>query len=125
MSSKPLAVKSAVFSSVDRGICRKGRARQLDDVEDAFYLHPAVRECVVLRHPTQANEVLVFVSLRAELAGREQALRDWARWRIDACTTSQRIVVLCELPRGPDGRVDRSSLQDLAVSLETGIEVVS
>jgi acyl-coenzyme A synthetase/AMP-(fatty) acid ligase len=99
----------------------------LHDMEEALSSHPAVRDCVVMeiRHLAHGKDVLAFVTLRAELTGYEQELRDWVRRRIDARRTLERIVILQELPKGVTGKVDRSALQDLAVSLETGIQIVS
>lgn len=97
----------------------------IKDVEAALYLHPAIRDCVAIPEPVHCKEVLAFVTLRAELAGYEQELRDWVRGKIDACRTLERIIILRDLPKTPTGRLDRSALKDLAVSLETGIEIVT
>jgi len=99
----------------------------IQDEEGALSPHPAARDCVVMEIPQLAHgkDVFAFVTLRADLTSREQELRDWVRRRIDACETLERIIILQELPKVPTGKVDGSALKDLAVSLETGIEVVS
>jgi acyl-coenzyme A synthetase/AMP-(fatty) acid ligase len=96
-------------------------------VEEALSLHPSVRECVVMEMTELAHgkDAFAFVTLRAELTGREQELRDWICYKIHDDKTVERIVILSELPKGPVGGLDRSALKDLAMSLETGIEVVS
>jgi long-chain acyl-CoA synthetase len=97
------------------------------DVEEALYLHPAIRDCIVMEMPhlIHGGDVFAFVTLRAELTGREQELRDWMHGKIHSPKTLERIVILQELPKGATGKVDRSALKDLVVALETGIEVVT
>jgi acyl-coenzyme A synthetase/AMP-(fatty) acid ligase len=127
MSRELWTLESVDVSPTDQSVFGGGSNLWIQDLEEVLSLHPAVRDCVVVEMPHQdrCKDLFAFVTLRTELTGREQELRDWVRSRIDACRTLERIVILQELPKEPNGKVDRAALQDLAVSLETGIEVVS
>jgi acyl-coenzyme A synthetase/AMP-(fatty) acid ligase len=126
MSRELWALESVDVSPTDQSALGGGFNLWIKDLEEVLSLHPAVRDCVVVEilHQDRGKDLFAFVTLRAELTGREQELRDWLRRRIDACRTLARIVILQELPKGSNGKVVRTALRDLAVSLETGIEVV-
>ena len=104
-----------------------GLKLSVEEVEEAFCLHPAVRDCVVMEVPDRINgeRFVVFVTLQAKLIGREQELRDWARYKIGDHSVPERIVILPTLPNGPPGTVDSSALKDLIRSFETGLDIVS
>jgi acyl-coenzyme A synthetase/AMP-(fatty) acid ligase len=103
MSRELWVLESADVCPVDQSVFRGGPQPWTEDLEEALYLHPAIRDCVVIEMPHLAHgkEVLAFVSLRAELTGREQELRDWVRCKIDSCKPLERIVILQELPKNP------------------------
>jgi acyl-coenzyme A synthetase/AMP-(fatty) acid ligase len=98
----------------------------MQEMEEALYLHPAVKQCVVMLipDPPTDNDLFVFVTLQAALTGGEQELRDWVRHRVGDYTTLDRIVVLSQLPKVPSGKVDRRALRDLLLSFELGLDVV-
>jgi acyl-coenzyme A synthetase/AMP-(fatty) acid ligase len=127
MSCELWALESADVSPTDQRVLGAGSDLWIRSVEEALSLHPAVRKCVVMEMADLAHgkDVFAFITLRAELTGREQELRNWVRYKIHADKTMERIVILSELPKGPTGELDRSALKDLAMLLETGIEVVS
>jgi long-chain acyl-CoA synthetase len=132
MSCELWVLESADVSPTDQRVLDAGPDLWIRSVEEALSLHPAVQECVVIEMTSlemtdlaRGKKLFAFVILRAELTGREQELRNWVRYRVDADRTVERIVILSELPKGPTGKLDRSALKELAVSLETGIEVVS
>jgi acyl-coenzyme A synthetase/AMP-(fatty) acid ligase len=120
-------LESADVRPTDRGALDNRSDLWVLGVEEALSLHPSVRECLVMEMTEfpHGKDAFAFVTLRAELTGREQELRDWVRYRIHADKTVERIVILSELPKGAAGELDRSALKDLAMSLETGIEFVS
>jgi oxalate---CoA ligase len=132
MSCELLALELVYASSTDQRVLGVGSDLSIGSVEEALSLHPAVRNCVVIEMTNMemtdlahGKELFAFVTLQAELTGREEALRNWVRYKIGADKTVERIVILSELPKGPTGKFDRSALKDLARSLEAGIEVVS
>jgi acyl-coenzyme A synthetase/AMP-(fatty) acid ligase len=72
--------------SVDHGeqtIPQDGSKLRVEEVEEALYLHPAVRECVVMEVSNQINreEFISFAALQAELTGREQELESGSATR--------------------------------------------
>ena len=99
---------------------------RLHEMEDALYLHPAVRECVVMPipDPPTDDDLFVFVTLQAALIGGEQELRDWVRHKVEDYKTPDRIVVLSQLPKEATGEVDLPALRDLVLSFEVGLDVV-
>ena len=52
------------------------------------------------------KEIVAFITLRAELTGREQELRDFLAGEIGDYKIPQRIVILSELPKGLTGKVE-------------------
>jgi acyl-coenzyme A synthetase/AMP-(fatty) acid ligase len=121
------ALELADMSPTDQSVLRDNSHLSIQDTEEVLSLHPAVRDCVVLEmsHLPHGKDLFAFISLRAELTGREQELREWVHCKIDACNALERIVILQDLPKEPSGKVDRAALQDLAVSLGNGIEFVN
>jgi acyl-CoA synthetase (AMP-forming)/AMP-acid ligase II len=115
---------SASVSRLGQNLFGAGSDRRTEEIEAILSLHPAVRECVVIRRRDQSKDVFAFITLRGKLAGREQDLQNWVRPRIDLIEPLGRIVVLDRLPKKLTGKVDRAALNDLVVSLETGIETV-
>ena len=95
-------------------------------MEDALRLHSAVGECVVMEMPDSLHrkEIVAFITLRAELTGREE-LRDWLAGEIGDYKIPKRIVILSELPKGLTGKVDRLALKNLVLPFEMGIDVVA
>ena len=120
-------VDSMSAGHVEQSLLRGGPQHSIQEVEEALYLHPAVRECVVMEVPDQihSEEIIAFVTLRAELTGREQELRDWLGYTVPDCKIAKRIVILSEIPKKPQGIVDRSALKDLVRSFETGLDIVN
>jgi long-chain acyl-CoA synthetase len=109
----------------------RGRAKQIivragsnispQEVEEALYQHPAVREAGVVGQPDPlyGELVVAFVALRRDRAAVDEAeLRNFTRQRLADYKTPERIVFLAELPKGLTGKVDRRLLKELP-SLET------
>lgn len=125
MNCEACVIDSIDVGSVEPRVRQDDSSLWIKNVEDALYLHPAVRECVVMDmfDQTRDDNTVVFVTLQAELNGWEQELRDWVRYTVDDCRIPERIVVLPDLPKLPSGKVDRSALQELISSFETGIQL--
>jgi len=127
MGCELCAIDSMRVDQVEKSIPQDGSKLCVEDVEETFYLHPALSECVVMN---AADEIhgegfIAFVALQAELTGRESELRDWVRYAVPDYTIPERIVILPVLPQEPPGTVDRSALLDLIRSLETGLDSIS
>jgi len=97
-------------------IIRGGSNISPQEVEEAFYSHPAVLEAAVVGMPDAAygEKVIAFVSLRDGRAAVEQELRDHARERLADYKVPERILFLAELPKGITGKVQRRILKQMA-----------
>ncbi len=107
----------------------RGRAKQIivragsnispQEVEEALYQHPAVREVGVVGKPDPlyGEVVVAFVSLRrAEASGDESELREFTRARLADYKTPEYIRFLSELPKGLTGKVDRRALKEMLLT---------
>ncbi|MEM7052765.1 MAG: amino acid adenylation domain-containing protein, partial [Acidobacteriota bacterium] len=99
---------------VDRQVKVRGFRLELGEVEAALAEHPAVHEVValVLSSP---QRLVAFV------CGDDiPDLAPWLRDRLPAPAVPQPVVVLPELPRTPNGKVDRRALAARALPIESG-----
>jgi long-chain acyl-CoA synthetase len=97
-------------------IVRAGSNISPQEVEEALYQHPAVREAGVVGKPdpVYGEVVVAFVSLRrAETPGDESELREFTRARLADYKTPEYIRFLSELPKGLTGKVDRRALKEM------------
>ena len=107
----------------------RGRAKQIivragsnispQEVEEALYQHPAVREVGVVGKPDPlyGEVVVAFVALRrAEASGDESELREFTRERLADYKTPECIRFLSELPKGLTGKVDRRALKEMLLA---------
>lgn len=112
----------------------RGRAKQIivragsnvspQEVEDALYQHPAVREVGVVGKPdaVYGELVVAFVALRGGAVADESGLREFARERLADYKTPEEIYFIPELPKGLTGKVDRRALKERLLA-ETGSAV--
>lgn len=125
MNGEACVIDSLNLGSVETRLRHDDASLRTKSVEHALYAHPAVRECVVIDVPfrTRDDNIVAFVTLQAELNGREQELRDWV-YTVGVRGMPEQIVVLRDLPRMPGGKVDRSALRELISSFEIGLDIV-
>jgi len=103
----------------------RGRAKQIivragsnispQEVEEALYQHPAVREAGVVGKPDPiyGELVVAFVALREGHTGvTESELREYARERLADYKVPEQILIVGELPKGLTGKVDRRALKE-------------
>jgi long-chain acyl-CoA synthetase len=83
------------------------------DVEDALVEHPAVQMAGVVGKPSQIHgeEVVAFVSLRADAAVAADELVDWARRRIGGYKYPREVHLVDAVPLTPVGKIDRKALR--------------
>jgi len=106
----------------------KGRLKQLiirggsnispQEVEEALYQHPAVREAGVVGAPDAVyGEIPVaFVALRTGHSPTADQLQAHARALVADYKVPERIFFLPELPKGLTGKVDRRRLRDILIA---------
>lgn len=99
------------ISRMDNQIKLRGFRIELGEIELVLAAHPNVSQCVALVETgsTQEGQLIAYCqSIRQPLDGSE--LRCWARRQLPDYMLPQNIVVLDELPRTPNGKIDRARL---------------
>jgi acyl-coenzyme A synthetase/AMP-(fatty) acid ligase len=102
----------------DRQIKTRGYRVELDEVETALSLHPAVGECAVYAVPdgegSQWVEAAVIVKRPAtEAAVTEAKLKADVATRVPAYAVPRAIRFLDDFPRTATGKIDRRALQHI------------
>jgi long-chain acyl-CoA synthetase len=103
----------------------KGRKREIiirggsnvspQEVEEALYQHPAVREAGVvgMPHPVFGEEVIACVALRDGPRPTAKELCDFTRGHIADYKVPTQVHVLETLPKGITGKIQRRALKDM------------
>jgi long-chain acyl-CoA synthetase len=98
-------------------IVRDGLNISPQEVEEAFYDHPAVLEVAVVGIPdpvgAHGERVVAFVSLRRGLVTDDQELRDHARQRLADFKIPEQIFFVNDLPKGITGKIQRRALKEM------------
>ena len=99
-------------------IIRGGSNVSPQEVEEALYLHPAVREVAVVGKPDERwGEVIVaFVALKDGAAATGEELIAFAAERMAKYKVPETIIFEPALPKGPTGKVARRPLRERLVS---------
>src|SRR6185437_10039790 len=112
----------------------KGRLKQIiirggcnispQEVEEAFYRHPAVLESGVVGMPDAVfGEVPVaFLSLREGQEASADELLAFARTLLSDYKVPVKIEFMDVLPKGLTGKIDRRRLRDLLLASEEALE---
>jgi long-chain acyl-CoA synthetase len=89
------------------------------DVEDALLEHPAVEVAGVVGRPDPrlGEEVVAFVSLRADAAITPEELIAWAREHIGGYKYPRELQIVDAVPLTPVGKIDRKALRNRLVSV--------
>ncbi|HEU4733886.1 MAG TPA: condensation domain-containing protein, partial [Kofleriaceae bacterium] len=103
------AGEAALWQLARRQICHAGMWFSAQDVEHALSNHPAIRDAHACKRATPtAHELVAFVVAREPSAGLDGDLGAVQRYLADqlpAPMIPARLIVVDELPRGPDGEV--------------------
>jgi long-chain acyl-CoA synthetase len=96
-------------------IIRGGSNVSPQEVEEALYQHPAVREAGVvgMPHPILGEEVVACVALRDGHRLTAEALREFTRQYLADFKTPAQIVFLDVLPKGITGKIQRRALKEM------------
>jgi amino acid adenylation domain-containing protein len=97
---------------LDHQVKIRGFRIELGEIETALGEIPAVRETVLLvREDAPGERVLVaYVAPAAGCRLKSGELRKWLSRRLPEFMVPSRVVILDELPRTPNGKVDRAAL---------------
>jgi long-chain acyl-CoA synthetase len=96
-------------------IIRGGSNVSPQEVEEALYQHPAVREAGVvgMPHPVFGEEVIACVALCDGPTPTVEELRDVMRGHIADYKVPTQIIFLETLPKGITGKIQRRALKDM------------
>jgi acyl-coenzyme A synthetase/AMP-(fatty) acid ligase len=94
-------------------VIRAGSNISPQEVEEALYRHPAVREVGVVGQPDSVYGEIVaaFVVLRDGLKADAEELRQFAQKHLADYKVPERFVFTSELPKSPTGKVHRRELK--------------
>ncbi|MCF8150712.1 MAG: AMP-binding protein [Burkholderiaceae bacterium] len=83
------------------------------EIEDVFYLHPAVQEAAVVAVPDayRGEVVRAFVVLRPDLSATPQQLAEHCEANLAKYKWPARISVVAELPKTGVGKIDKNQLR--------------
>jgi amino acid adenylation domain-containing protein len=100
------------LARVDQQVKVRGFRIELGEVEAVLGQHPAVRECVVVALEDGPNDkrLVAYLAARQEPAPSVAELREHLQRQLPAYMVPALFVVLPELPRMPNGKVDRRAL---------------
>ncbi len=92
------------------------------DVEDALLEHPAVQLAAVVGRPDarSGEEVVAFVSLRADATLSADELIAWAREHIGGYKYPRELQIIDAVPLTPVGKIDRKALRSQLLSPGSG-----
>lgn len=110
------------YGRADRQIKTRGYRVELDEVETALSLNPAVGECAVYAVPDGEGSQLVeaAVILKKEAEATETTLRTEITTRVPPYAVPHRILLMIDFPRTGTGKIDRRALREMAVGNHAG-----
>ena len=105
-----LSIKGRLKEIINRG----GEKISPREVDEVLMEHPAVGQVVTfaMPHPKLGEEVAAAVVLRPGALAGEQELREFARERLAPFKVPRKIVILDEIPKGANGKLQRIGLAE-------------
>ncbi|MER9408701.1 class I adenylate-forming enzyme family protein [Mesorhizobium sp. M0589] len=88
------------------------------EIERMLTSHPVVSQAAAIgeTHPTHGERPVAFVTLHPGQDAKPRALLDWCRERLEHHVVPARIIIVDELRRNQNGKIDRHVLRDLLVN---------
>jgi len=117
--------RTEFLGRLDHQVKIRGHRIEIAEVEAVLAQHPAVRECVVVARPDASgeNRLVAYFAGEASNLKNPQELRRYLNGKLPDYMTPALLVPLSELPRTPNGKVNRSELplpEAVHASSETG-----
>jgi len=99
---------------IDHQVKIRGYRVEIEEIETVLEEHPAVRTAVVEARADGRGELrlVCYVVWKEDSESTQDGLRTWARERLPDYMVPVAWMELDELPRTPQGKVDRKSLPD-------------
>ncbi|PLP59150.1 long-chain fatty acid--CoA ligase [Mesorhizobium loti] len=87
------------------------------EIERMLASHPLVSQAAVIgeTHPTHGERPVAFVTLHPGKDAEPKTLIDWCRERLEHHVVPTRIIILDQLRRNQNGKIDKHVLRDLLV----------
>lgn len=97
---------------LDNQVKVRGFRIEIEEIEAALVDHPAVKECVVVAREDEPglNRLVAYVVARSAEKPAIAELREWVGRTLPGYMVPSLFVFLSELPKTPNGKVDRKSL---------------
>jgi len=92
------------------------------EIEEAFYDHPAVLEAAIIGTPdpvpARGEQIVAFVALRKGLTAGLEELKDHVRLRLADYKVPERIVFIESLPKGITDKIQRRALKEMVATYD-------
>ncbi len=115
-----------VLGRIDHQVKVRGFRIELGEIESVLLSHPEVREAVVMANAEGAERTLVAWVTASERLASERlapaALREHLRQRLPEFMVPALFALLPEMPRLPNGKVDRRALLEIGLETAAGAE---
>ena len=107
--------KAEFLGRLDHQVKVRGFRIEVGEVEAALAEHPRVREAVVLAREERAGDcrLVGYVALDAAVPPTAEELRRFLSGKLPAYMVPSAVMVLPDLPRTPNGKLDRAALPSL------------
>ena len=99
----------------DRQVKVRGFRIELDDVEAAIILHEAVEEAAVFASKGADDINVIHVAIKVKKDLTEKNLLAFLKTKIPAYALPHTITFLDDLPRTPNGKINRVALKQLLI----------
>lgn len=102
-----------ILGRIDGQVKIRGQRIEVGEIETTLERHSAVAEAVVLatgEAADQGRQLAAFIGTAPSQTVGKEALRDWLSARLPAHMVPQLWQVMDDLPRMPNGKVDRQAL---------------
>ena len=85
-----------------------------EEVEEMLKTHPAVDDALVFGVADEAWGQAVTAVVEASGAVETEVLRDWCRATLAGYKVPKRVIIVAQMPRGPNGKADYAAAREMA-----------
>ncbi|MEP2639438.1 amino acid adenylation domain-containing protein [Roseobacter sp.] len=102
-----------ILGRLDTQIKIRGQRIEIGEIENTLERHDTVAEAIVVATSDAADpdrQIAAFIGVRAGQSVTQETLRGWLQTQLPAHMVPQLWSVMADLPRMPNGKIDRSAL---------------